>query len=200
MIWALRARARPGSLVLILVPLLGIGLLSSTALPLPHLGFAATRVPLGEFLPCLTVAGLVSALAGGSPERELASSRRWFVLERLFVVCGCTAACAVVVLLSRLSSSPVTWEAVRNVYGFCGVALVGRALLGVTAATAVPLVYAIATAVFVTPYSSAWWGWAYLPSATEPNGWALAIFVLGLGVGCGRRVTRAAALGVVDSA
>ncbi len=180
-VW-LRVRRAQTTLLVVICVALALLFIGHLALPLPNLlGGARLEVPLALLLPLWIAIVLASGLANGDPLQETVCSRplRWLDIAYCFTIASLAlAACW---LVQRVSGTSLALAAGRNVFGYVGLMLLGRALLGAPAAAVVPLAVAIVTNLFgrqpdlqVRP-----WAWAIAPSesATAIIGVALSFIV-----------------------
>ncbi len=125
------------------------------------------------------------ALASSDPLVESCATRAVGALDAMFVF-SLTCLAAVGVAATAVVGPPeMVGLAARDVIGYVGLMLIGRAFLPREAAAVVPVVYLILTAFFAGPtdYGAPMWAWAIRPSSDSAT-WLIAVtlFALGLGI------------------
>lgn len=178
----LRVRRAHTALIVVMCVALALLFIGNLALPLPNLlGGARLEVPLALLLPLFIAIMLASGLANGDPLQEAVCSRplRWLdIAYCLSIALLALAACGLVYVVSGIS---LALAAGRNVFGYVGLMLLGRALLGAQAAAVAPLAVAIVTNLFgrQPDLHVRSWAWAIAPSesATAVVGVVLSVIV-----------------------
>lgn len=182
MIWWLRAKrasvtVQAGVIVLLLVVSVG-----SMLLPVPgQASRQAVAVPLALLLPLLLSSAGARSLASGEAMLESAAVRpvrRWNTI----LVTGLTILVATSVAVVALPTPELARGAARNCIGFVGLMLLGRTIVGSTAAPLVPAGFALICAVLGVDSSgqARWWAWP-VEQRNYELAWSLAAGAFGFG-------------------
>jgi len=137
--------------------------------------------PLRLVLPALVATAVVTSMISPTPRAERAAARlpaRSLLLAGvLAVVALATAECASVVV--GPDATPGVFS--RNLLGFVGIGLIGRAVLPTTLAPLLPLAVMIPTLTLGVPEGDLL-SWPLLAEVQDPRGWLMAELLLVLGV------------------
>lgn len=187
--WWIRCRISITGLILIVVATAAMSRFGLSHMPVPRI--TAGVAPYFILLPALVGTALVSIVDRGHHLAEARSIRPVgvFMLLGLHIVIAAT--CAIWwFLLVRAWGEALTWQAIRSVIGYSGLALIGYRGVGGRLGAAAPMLYAIAVATFGRDGGSL--AWFPLLPADRIDAW---IFVTLLwAVGIAATVTRRAHL------
>lgn len=172
----IRARLTPAVIALWCASILAVQFAGNLVAPLPNLAGASPAVAL--VAPSFAAAAITSLVRSPQLDWEVLSGRRVSTRAHLagLVVLSVTAA----IFLTGLPWHPEgTISAVRNLIAYTGVGLLVATLFG-SAASAVPILAALALGVIATPASSPLLSWAVLLSA-DPTLWLAPVLLFAAG-------------------
>lgn len=173
MVSLVRARLTPTVVALWCASVLAIQLAGNLVAPLPNLAGASPAVAL--VAPSFAAAAITAVVRAPLLDWEVLSRRRISLRAHLvgLTVLSTTAA----ILLAGISWHPeATISAVRNLAAYTGLGLILGSMLG-GAASAVPVLAALALGIVVTPASSPLLSWAVRLS-DEPVLWTGPLLLL----------------------
>jgi len=163
------------ALVVVLVVLLG-GITAS----IPTLDSArGLALPLALIAPLALSTMVGYSLTTGDPTLESVSVRPMAVLDTASVVLAALAVSAALGMLDAAGYAEYGAEAGRNAIGFVGLLLIGRALVGPHAGTALPVIIVVLLAFFGADPAGEprWWAWA-LVNSDQGSSWIAALLLI----------------------
>jgi hypothetical protein len=153
--------------------------IGGVAVPVPALGaFEDAAWPISLIAPVAIAIVLAWSLGAGEPRFEGMAVRPVTWMDLGFVICLAGGMALLALAAGTLGWIDLAGETARNTFGYVGLMLVGRWLIGGDASAVIPVGYIVLAAFFGGPTasSSAWWAWLVKP-ADDPLSWTL---VLGL--------------------
>lgn len=168
--WWLRSRASLGAAVMVVASTVGMARIGLNEMPLPRIVVGVA--PFFIFLPAFVGTALIWVVDRGHHLAEARSGRAmsWASGAALVVLVGIVCAAWVILLMPAWGES-LTWQAIRSVLGYCGVALVAHRYFGGRIGAAAPILYAVAVAVMGRDRGGV--GWWPLLDASRRDAWLL---------------------------
>lgn len=161
-----------------------VAAIGGVVVPVPALGsFEDAAWPVSLVAPVAIAIVLAWALSSGEPRFEGIAVRPVVAMDLTFVV-SLTGTTALAVLAVGMAGwTDLGAEVARNTFGYVGLMLIGRWLVGGEAAAAVPVAYIVLAAFFggSSPPTAAWWAWLVRP-ANDPLSWTLTLGLFAAGV------------------
>lgn len=191
MIWFIKRRLTPFLLALFVVSVVVTSIFGGLPFPVPQLGVGLIpNVSLAMFLPSVT-ASLVVVICRSGTEREVLAVRPIGLLDLGWSFLLSFAASTPHLLLILFSDSQVSVQAFRNTLGFIGIGLLARRLFAGILFTAIPIIFAMVTAVLSSISTNIAVSWPYLSSSSNiALVVSIAVWATGMAVGTGRRTMR----------
>jgi hypothetical protein len=178
----LSTRRAPWCLLAAIALVAVIGTFGAVTLSVPSLVSSGLPLPVAAVAPLAIPVALSWALTSSDPLVESVAARKLGLLDTGFVV-SLTALAIVGVIATAIVGRPeIVGLAARDIVGYVGLMLLGRAVLRRDAAAVVPVAYLIVTAFFAgaADADAPWWAWAIRP-ADDPTTWVIASLLFATG-------------------
>jgi hypothetical protein len=157
--------------------------IGGVAVPVPSLGaFEDAAWPISLIAPVAIAIVLAWSLGAGEPRLEAIAARPVAEMDLALVVFLAGGMALLALAAGFLGWIDLAGEAARNTFGYVGLMLVGRWLLGGEVSAVIPVGYIVLAAFFGGPTasSSAWWAWLVKP-ADDSLSWTLALGLFAAG-------------------